>query len=139
MRPYTTAPMFGSTRDVSEWKSQALAGFPTFSATVLTLRQRARSGEGPALKQIGQLEWSRALSNRVPHRSANALDRLIRNILASGFSSHANSRACLARLPPADGERESRSPTSVDGRTLSVGPPSSGSRRMAVPLEVNHN
>ena len=64
MRPYTTAPMFGSTRDVSEWKSQALAGFPTFSATVLTLRQRTRSGEGPALKQIGQLEWSRALSNR---------------------------------------------------------------------------
>ena len=28
------------------------------------LRRRARSGEGPALKQIGQLEWSRALSKK---------------------------------------------------------------------------
>ena len=60
---------------VSEWKSQALAGFPTFSATVLTLRQRTRSGEGPALKQIGQLEWSRlSPTERLIDRPTQSID-----------------------------------------------------------------
>ena len=55
--------MFGSTRFLVEepsagWVPDVLGNGPE------PLRRRARSGEGPALKQIGQLEWSRALSKK---------------------------------------------------------------------------
>lgn len=139
MRPYTTAPMFGSTRDVSWRKSPALAGFPTFSATVLTLRQRARSGEGPALKQIGQQEWSGALSKL----AASSIGQRNRSIDPDD-PRHGVQQPCELPGVPCSATtrgRTTREPVAYFGRwTNSISrAPSSGSRRMAVPLEVNHN
>ena len=105
MRPYTTAPMFGSTRFLVEepsagWVPDVLGHGPE------RLRQRARSGEGPALKQIGQPKRSRALFNRAA-------------------SSIGQSNRSIDREHPRLGVQQ---PCELPG-----------SRRMAVPLEVNHN
>jgi len=70
------------------------------------LRQRARSGEGPGLKQIGQLEWSRALSKK----AASSIGQSNRSI------------------DPEHPRLEVQQPCELPG-----------SRRMDVPLEVNHN
>ena len=135
-RPYTTAPMFGSTRDVSWWKSQALAGFPTFLATVLS---RYDSAPGPEKDQPSNrlANWSGAgLSPREPpHRSAKAIDRLIRNSRASGFAAmRTRGRALLGYHPRQENARAGRLLRSMD-ELHQQGPP----RRASVPLEVNHN
>ena len=70
------------------------------------LRQRARSGEGPALKQGGQLKWSRALSKKAA-------------------SSIGQSNRSIDPEHPRLGVQQPRELP--------------GSRRIAVPLEVNHN
>ena len=80
MRPYTTAPMFGSTRDVSEWRSQStgwvsdvVGNGPDAKTDITDLLLRV-TGFRPAVEAERGCRSTRQLGEEKPRRAPWPVD-----------------------------------------------------------------